>query len=119
LIELAEKDERVIGITAAMPGGTGIDKFMERFPERGFDVGMTEEHAVTFASGLALGGMRPVVAIYSTFMQRAYDQIMHDVCQVRNGLPVTFALDRGGLVGEDGATHQGVFDLSYLRSIPT
>ncbi|HEX8236676.1 MAG TPA: 1-deoxy-D-xylulose-5-phosphate synthase [Abditibacteriaceae bacterium] len=118
LIELAERDERVIGITAAMPGGTGIDKFIEKFPERGFDVGMTEEHAVTFASGLALGGMRPVVAIYSTFMQRAYDQIMHDVCQVRHGLPVTFALDRGGLVGEDGATHQGVFDLSYLRSIP-
>jgi 1-deoxy-D-xylulose-5-phosphate synthase len=118
LIELAEKDERVVAITAAMPGGTGIDKFIERFPTRGFDVGMTEEHAVTFASGLALGGLRPVVAIYSTFMQRAYDQIVHDVCQVREGLPVTFALDRGGLVGEDGATHQGVFDLSYLRSIP-
>jgi 1-deoxy-D-xylulose-5-phosphate synthase len=101
-----------------MPGGTGVDKFMEKFPERGLDVGMTEEHAVTFASGLALGGMKPVVAIYSTFMQRAYDQIIHDVCQVKNGLPVVFALDRGGLVGEDGATHQGVFDLSYLRHIP-
>lgn len=118
LIELAEKDERIVAITAAMPGGTGVDKFIEKFPTRGFDVGMTEEHAVTFASGLALGGLRPVVAIYSTFMQRAYDQIMHDVCQVRDGLPVTFALDRGGIVGEDGATHQGVFDLSYLRHIP-
>ncbi len=118
LLELAEKDERIVGITAAMPGGTGMDKFIEKFPRRGFDVGMTEEHAVTFASGLALGGLRPVVAIYSTFLQRAYDQIVHDVCQVGGGLPVTFALDRGGLVGEDGATHQGVFDLSYLRHIP-
>jgi 1-deoxy-D-xylulose-5-phosphate synthase len=118
LIELAEKDERIIAITAAMPGGTGIDKFIEKFPERGLDVGMVEEHAVTFASGLALGGMRPVVAIYSTFLQRSYDQILHDVCQVRDGLPVVFALDRGGLVGEDGATHQGVFDFSYLRNIP-
>jgi 1-deoxy-D-xylulose-5-phosphate synthase len=118
LCDLAEADERICAITAAMPGGTGIDKFIERFPKRGFDVGMTEEHAVTFASGLALNGLRPVVAIYSTFMQRAYDQIVHDVCQVRGGLPVIFALDRGGLVGEDGATHQGVFDLSYLRSIP-
>src|SRR4028119_475021 len=101
-----------------MPGGTGIDKFIEKYPKRGLDVGMIEEHAVTFASGLALNGMRPVVAIYSTFMQRAYDQIIHDVAQVNGGLPVTFALDRGGLVGEDGATHQGVFDLSYLRHIP-
>ena len=118
LIALAEKDERICAITAAMPGGTGIDKFIEKFPKRGFDVGMTEEHAVTFASGLALGGLKPVVAIYSTFMQRAYDQIMHDVCQVQSGLPVVFALDRGGLVGEDGATHQGVFDFCYLRNIP-
>lgn len=118
LLELAEKDERIVAITAAMPGGTGIDKFIERFPTRGFDVGMTEEHAVTFAAGLALAGLRPVVAIYSTFMQRAFDQIIHDVCQVRDGLPVTLALDRGGLVGEDGATHQGVFDLTYLRCIP-
>jgi 1-deoxy-D-xylulose-5-phosphate synthase len=102
-----------------MPGGTGVDKFIEKFPDRGFDVGMTEEHAVTFASGLALRGLRPVVAIYSTFMQRSYDQILHDVCQVtKGGLPVTFALDRGGFVGEDGATHQGLFDFSYLRSIP-
>ena len=119
LIELAERDERIVAITAAMPGGTGVDKFIEKFPKRGFDVGMTEEHAVTFASGLALAGLRPVVAIYSTFMQRSYDQIMHDVCQhTAQGLPVTFALDRGGLVGEDGATHQGAFDLTYLRSIP-
>jgi 1-deoxy-D-xylulose-5-phosphate synthase len=118
LIELAEKDERIVGITAAMPGGTGLDKFIERFPERGLDVGMTEEHAVTFASGLALNGMRPVVAIYSTFLQRSFDQIIHDVAQVHGGLPVTFALDRAGLVGEDGATHQGAFDLSYLRMIP-
>jgi 1-deoxy-D-xylulose-5-phosphate synthase len=118
LIELAQKDERIVAITAAMPGGTGIDKFTEKFPSRGLDVGMVEEHAVTFASGLALGGMKPVVAIYSTFLQRSYDQIIHDVCQVRGGLPVVFALDRGGLVGEDGATHQGVFDLSYLRHIP-
>jgi 1-deoxy-D-xylulose-5-phosphate synthase len=119
LIELAEKDSRIVAITAAMPGGTGIDKFIEKFPDRGFDVGMIEEHAVTFASGMALRGLRPVVAIYSTFLQRGYDQILHDVCQVtKGGLPVTFALDRGGFVGEDGATHQGLFDLSYLRSIP-
>ena len=118
LIELAEKDERIVAITAAMPGGTGMDKFIEKFPKRGLDVGMVEEHAVTFASGLALGGLRPVIVIYSTFLQRSYDQILHDVCQVKNGLPVMFALDRGGLVGEDGATHQGVFDLTYLRSIP-
>lgn len=118
LIDLASRDERIVGITAAMPGGTGIDKFIEKYPKRGMDVGMVEEHAVTFASGLALGGMRPVVAIYSTFLQRSYDQIIHDVCQVQGGLPVTFALDRAGLVGEDGATHQGAFDLSYLRSMP-
>ncbi|PQV63378.1 1-deoxy-D-xylulose-5-phosphate synthase [Abditibacterium utsteinense] len=119
LCELAQKDDKIVAITAAMPGGTGIDQFIEKFPGRGFDVGMTEEHAVTFASGLALRGLRPVVAIYSTFMQRGYDQIIHDVCQhTKGGLPVTFALDRGGLVGEDGATHQGVMDLTYLRSIP-
>jgi 1-deoxy-D-xylulose-5-phosphate synthase len=119
LVELAEQDERIVGITAAMPGGTGMDKFIEKFPKRGFDVGMTEEHAVTFASGLALHGLKPIVAIYSTFLQRGYDQIIHDVCQHRpEGLPVVFAMDRGGLVGEDGATHQGVMDLSYMRSIP-
>ena len=119
LCQLAEENEKIVAITAAMPGGTGIDQFIEKFPKRGFDVGMTEEHAVTFASGLALRGLRPVVTIYSTFMQRAYDQIVHDVCQHRpQGLPVTFALDRGGLVGEDGATHQGVFDYTYLRGIP-
>ena len=119
LCELAEHNPKIVAMTAAMPGGTGIDQFIERFPKRGFDVGMTEEHAVTFASGLALRGLHPVVAIYSTFMQRGYDQIVHDVCQHRpQGLPVTFALDRGGLVGEDGATHQGVFDFTYLRGIP-
>ena len=119
LCELAEHNPKIVAMTAAMPGGTGIDQFIERFPTRGFDVGMTEEHAVTFASGLALRGLHPVVAIYSTFMQRGYDQIVHDVCQHRpQGLPVTFALDRGGLVGEDGATHQGVFDFTYLRGIP-
>ena len=119
LCELAKTNEKIVAITAAMPGGTGIDQFIEKFPSRGFDVGMTEEHAVTSASGLALRGLHPVVAIYSTFLQRGYDQIIHDVCQHRpQGLPVTFALDRGGLVGEDGATHQGVMDLSYLRSIP-
>ena len=119
LCELAEGNPKIVAITAAMAGGTGIDQFIERFPKRGFDVGMTEEHAVTFASGLALRGLHPVVTIYSTFMQRGYDQIVHDVCQHRpQGLPVTFALDRGGLVGEDGATHQGVFDFTYLRGIP-
>ena len=119
LCELAAENEKIVAITAAMAGGTGIDQFIERFPKRGFDVGMTEEHAVTFASGLALRGLHPVVTIYSTFMQRGYDQIVHDVCQHRpQGLPVVFALDRGGLVGEDGATHQGVFDFTYLRGIP-
>ena len=119
LCDLADENPKIVAITAAMAGGTGIDQFIERFPKRGFDVGMTEEHAVTFASGLALRGLHPVVTIYSTFMQRGYDQIVHDVCQHRpQGLPVTFALDRGGLVGEDGATHQGVFDFTYLRGIP-
>ena len=119
LCQLAKENPKIVAITAAMPGGTGIDQFIERFPTRGFDVGMTEEHAVTFASGLALRGLHPVVTIYSTFLQRGYDQIVHDVCQHRpQGLPVTFALDRGGLVGEDGATHQGVFDFTYLRGIP-
>ncbi len=116
LIEIAEKDERVIGITAAMPSGTGLDKFKERFPERYFDVGIAEQHAVTFAAGLAKKGLKPVVAIYSTFLQRAYDQIIHDVALQE--LPVVFAIDRAGLVGEDGATHHGLFDLSYLRVIP-
>lgn len=116
LMELAEQDPRVVAITAAMPTGTGLKKFGERFPHRFFDVGMTEEHAVTFAGGLAAAGYRPVAAIYSTFLQRAYDQVIHDVCIQR--LPVVFCLDRAGLVGDDGATHHGVFDVSYLRCIP-
>ena len=116
LIELAKEDERIVAITAAMPDGTGLAKFAELYPDRFFDVGIAEEHAVTFAAGLAAGGLRPVVALYSTFLQRAYDQIMHDVCL--QNLPVVFAIDRAGLVGEDGPTHHGVFDFSYLRHIP-
>lgn len=116
LICLAKRDKRVVAITAAMSEGTGLDKFAQQFPHRFYDVGMAEEHAVGFAAGLANSGLRPFVAIYSTFLQRAYDQIMHDVCL--QNLPVTFCLDRAGLVGEDGATHQGIFDLSYLRHIP-
>ena len=116
LCELAEKDERIFAITAAMPEGTGLEPFHKRFPERFADVGICEEHAVTFAAGLAASGRRPVVAIYSTFMQRAYDQIIHDVCL--QNLPVTLCLDRAGLVGEDGPTHHGAFDLSWLRTVP-
>jgi 1-deoxy-D-xylulose-5-phosphate synthase len=116
LVELAADNPRVVAVTAAMPEGTGLSTFARMFPERFFDVGIAEQHAVTFAAGLAAEGFRPVVAIYSTFMQRAYDQILHDVCMER--LPVVFALDRGGIVGEDGSTHQGLFDFSFLRSIP-
>ncbi|MBI4531365.1 MAG: 1-deoxy-D-xylulose-5-phosphate synthase, partial [Candidatus Latescibacteria bacterium] len=116
MIELAERDPRVIAITAAMSSGTGLDAFARRFPERFFDVGIAEQHAVTFAAGLALEGGRPVAAIYSTFLQRAYDQIIHDVAL--QSIPVVFALDRGGLAGEDGPTHHGAFDLSYLSCIP-
>ncbi len=116
LIELAENDIRICAVVAAMPNGTGMDAFQQAHPERFFDVGIAEEHAVTMAAGMASQGMKPYVAVYSTFLQRAYDQIMLDVC--RNSLPVTFLIDRAGLVGPDGATHQGVFDLSYLRSIP-
>lgn len=116
LLRMAEADPRVVAITAAMPDGTGLVEFSRRFPERFFDVGIAEEHAVTFAAGLATEGFRPVVAIYSTFLQRAYDQIVHDVAL--QNLPVIFALDRAGIVGDDGATHNGVFDLSYLRHIP-
>ena len=116
LCELAEEDERIVAISAAMLSGTGLDLFNKKFPERCFDVGMTEAHAVTYAAGLAAAGLRPVVAIYSTFLQRAYDQILHDVAQQH--LPVVFMVDRSSLVGEDGATHHGVFDLSYLRQIP-
>lgn len=116
MVELAQRDERVVGITAAMSSGTGLDLLEEALPSRFFDVGIAEGHAVGFATGLALAGYRPVVAIYSTFLQRAYDQIIHDV-SLQN-LPVVFALDRAGLVGEDGPTHHGAFDLSYLRLIP-
>lgn len=116
LIELAAKDNRVVAITAAMKEGTGLEQFAERYPDRFYDVGIAEPHAVTFAAGLATQGLRPVVAIYSTFLQRAYDEIVHDVCL--QNLPVVFAIDRAGIVGEDGPTHNGVFDLSYLRHIP-
>jgi len=114
--EFAELDKKIVAITAAMPQGTGLDTFAEKFPERFFDVGIAEQHAVTFAAGLATEGIKPVVAIYSTFLQRAYDQIIHDICLQK--LPVTFCLDRAGIVGEDGPTHHGTFDLSYLRIIP-
>lgn len=116
LVELAENDERIVAISAAMVDGTGLACFRERFPQRCFDVGMTEEHAVTFAAGLAVAGMKPVVAIYSTFMQRAYDQILHDVALQK--LPVVFAMDRAGLVGDDGPTHHGVFDIAFMRHAP-
>ena len=116
MVELARGDDRLIAVTAAMPEGTGLMRFAETYPDRFFDVGIAEQHGVTFAAGLAAEGYRPVVAIYSTFLQRAYDQILHDVCI--EGLPVVFALDRGGIVGEDGPTHHGLFDLSYLRSLP-
>lgn len=116
LIEMAEKDKRIVAITAAMPEGTGLTAFGDKFPDRFVDVGICEQHAVTFAAGLAANGFRPFVAIYSTFLQRSYDQIVHDVCL--QNLPVVFCIDRAGIVGEDGATHQGVFDLAYLRHIP-
>ncbi len=116
MCKLGGRDEKVVAITAAMPDGTGLKRFRNMFPERFFDVGIAEEHAVTFAAGLAAGGMKPVVAVYSSFLQRAYDQILHDVC-IQN-LPVVFAIDRAGLVGSDGETHQGIFDLSYLTNIP-
>jgi 1-deoxy-D-xylulose-5-phosphate synthase len=116
LIRLAREDERIIAITAAMAGGTGLDRFEREFPERFYDVGIAEQHAVTFAAGLAAEGLKPVAAIYSTFLQRAYDQVVHDVC-VQN-LDVTFALDRAGVVGADGATHQGFYDVAYLRTLP-
>lgn len=116
LTELALNDKRIVAITAAMKEGTGLSSFADKFPDRFYDVGIAEPHAVTFAAGLATQGIKPVVAIYSTFLQRAYDQIIHDVCL--QNLPVIFAIDRGGIVGEDGATHQGLFDLSFLRAIP-
>ncbi len=116
MTKLGSRDEKVVAITAAMPDGTGLKRFRNMYPDRFFDVGIAEEHAVTFAAGLAAGGLKPVVAIYSSFLQRAYDQVLHDVC-IQN-LPVVFAIDRAGIVGSDGETHQGIFDLSYLSSIP-
>lgn len=116
LVELAAEDPRVVAITAAMPAGTGLVEFSRAYPDRFFDVGIAEQHAVTFAAGLAAEGYKPVVAIYSTFLQRAFDQVLHDVCLQE--LPVVFALDRGGIVGDDGPTHQGLFDFAYLRIIP-
>lgn len=116
MLELAKADQKVIAITAAMAEGTGLKRFREMYPERFFDVGIAEQHAVTFAAGLAAAGMMPVVAVYSSFLQRAYDQILHDVCN--QNLHVIFAIDRSGLVGADGSTHQGIFDISYLSEIP-
>ena len=116
MMKLGQRNEKVVAITAAMPDGTGLKRFSNVYPERFFDVGIAEQHAVTFAAGLAAGGMIPIVAVYSSFLQRAYDQVLHDVC-IQN-LPVVFAIDRAGLVGSDGETHQGIFDLSYLSSIP-
>ena len=116
MCKLGQRDQRVVAITAAMPDGTGLKRFRNMYPDRFFDVGIAEEHAVTFAAGLAAGGMKPIVAVYSSFLQRGYDQILHDVC-IQN-LPVVFAIDRAGLVGSDGETHQGIFDYTYLSGIP-
>lgn len=116
ILNMADQNQKIVAITAAMAEGTGLKRFRERYPERFFDVGIAEQHAVTFAAGLAAAGMKPVVAVYSSFLQRAYDQILHDVC-IQN-LPVIFAIDRSGLVGADGSTHQGIFDISYLSEIP-
>ncbi len=116
MCKLGQRDPRIVAITAAMPDGTGLKRFHNMYPDRFFDVGIAEEHAVTFAAGLAAGGLKPIVAIYSSFLQRAYDQILHDVCL--QNLPVVFAIDRAGLVGSDGETHQGIFDFTYLSGIP-
>jgi 1-deoxy-D-xylulose-5-phosphate synthase len=116
MCELIEKDDRVVVLTAAMPDGTGVDKVLEKFPERAFDVGIAEQHAITFCAGMACEGMKPVAAIYSTFLQRAFDQIIHDVCL--QNLNVTFAMDRAGIVGADGPTHHGLLDIAYLRGYP-
>src|SRR5579863_4261804 len=116
MIAVAEKDPRVVGITAAMPDGTGLSKFAKRFPDRYFDVGIAEAHAVCFAAGLATNGLKPICAIYSTFLQRAYDQVVHDV--VVQNLPVVFCMDRAGFVGDDGPTHMGLYDIAYMRTLP-
>ena len=116
MIQLAKSDEKIVAITAAMLEGTGLVQFQKEFPDRCFDVGIAEQHAVTFAAGLATQGMKPVAAIYSTFLQRAYDQVIHDVCLM--DLPITFAIDRAGIVGADGPTHNGLYDIAYLRAVP-
>lgn len=116
MCKLGARDERIVAVTAAMPDGTGLKRFRNMYPDRFFDVGIAEEHAVTFAAGMAAGGLKPIVAVYSSFLQRAYDQILHDVCL--QNLPVIFAIDRAGLVGSDGETHQGIFDFTYLSGIP-
>ena len=116
IVELADIDEKIVGITPAMPSGSSLKPMMDKYPERAFDVGIAEQHAVTLAAGLATQGLKPVVAIYSTFLQRAYDQVVHDIAT--QNLPVTFCIDRGGIVGEDGATHHGVLDIAWLRTIP-
>ncbi|MCY0882083.1 MAG: 1-deoxy-D-xylulose-5-phosphate synthase, partial [Firmicutes bacterium] len=116
LIDLARDNEKIVAITAAMPDGTKLELFEKAYPRRFFDVGIAEQHAATFAAGLAIAGMRPVFAVYSTFLQRAYDQVIHDICH--QDLPVLLGVDRAGLVGSDGATHQGVFDIAFLRTIP-
>lgn len=116
MVKLAEKNKKVVAITAAMPEGTGLDQFSKLYPKRFFDVGIAEQHATTMAAGMAAEGLKPVFAVYSTFLQRAYDQIIHDI--VLQNLPVILAIDRAGIVGADGETHQGIFDLSYLSSIP-
>jgi 1-deoxy-D-xylulose-5-phosphate synthase len=116
MCELMERDEKIVALTAAMPDGTGVDKVLEKFPDRAFDVGIAEQHAITFCAGMACEGLRPVAAIYSTFLQRAFDQIIHDVCL--QNLNVTFAMDRAGIVGADGPTHHGLLDIAYLRGYP-
>ncbi|MNE28514.1 1-deoxy-D-xylulose-5-phosphate synthase [compost metagenome] len=116
IIELAEKDERIVAVTPAMPGGSGLIKFAERFPSRMIDVGIAEQHAATMCAALAMEGLKPVYAVYSTFLQRAYDQVVHDIC--RQNLNVIFAIDRAGFVGPDGETHNGVYDIAFLRHIP-
>ena len=116
LLELAKEDSKIVAVTAAMPEGTGLDKFRKAFPERFFDVGIAEAHAVTFSAGLARSGLKPVIAIYSTFLQRAYDQIIEDVAL--QDLAVVFCIDRAGIVGEDGVTHQGIFDIGFLNTVP-
>jgi 1-deoxy-D-xylulose-5-phosphate synthase len=116
MCELMERDPRVVVLTAAMPDGTGVDKVLDKFPERAFDVGIAEQHCVTFAAGLSTEGLKPVCAIYSTFLQRAFDQIVHDVCL--QNLNVKFCLDRGGIAGGDGPTHHGLLDIAYLRGVP-